>query len=169
MSTGLQATNPTIVSAFESLLLRQGLAVLIIIALMAVAWNVLRGVQFRRGVAGTVAPEPWSYPEPVGRRLLRVAFGVIWILDGFLQGQSSMPLGMTTQVIQPAASSSPSWVQHLVNIGATIWSHHPITAPASAVWIQVGLGVWLLVAPRGRWSQLAGLSSACWGLVVWIF
>ncbi|MGA2210382.1 MAG: SCO family protein [Acidimicrobiales bacterium] len=169
MSTGLQATNPTIVSAFESLLFRQGLAVLIIIALMAVAWNVLRGVQFRRAVAGTVAPEPWSHAEPVGRRVLRIAFGLIWILDGFLQGQSSMPLGMTTQVIQPAASSSPPWVQHLVNVGATIWSHHPITAPASAVWIQVGLGVWLLVAPRGRWSRLAGLSSACWGIVVWIF
>ena len=56
-----------------------------------------------------------------------------------------MPLGMTTQVIEPTAATSPAWVQHLVNAGATIWSNHPITAPASAVWIQVGLGVWLLV------------------------
>jgi cytochrome oxidase Cu insertion factor (SCO1/SenC/PrrC family) len=169
MSTGLQANNPTIVSAFESLLFRQGLAVLILLALVAVAWNLLRGAQLRRAREGTALPELWAYPEPIARRVLRVSFGLIWILDGFLQGQASMPLGMTTQVIGPAAAPSPAWVQHLVNFGATIWSNHPITAPASAVWIQVGLGVWILVAPRGRWSRAAGLSSAVWGIAVWVF
>ncbi len=169
MSTGLQSNNPTIVSAFESLLLREGLVVLVVLALLAVAWNLLRGVQLRKAADGTALTEVWSHPEPLARRVLRVAFGLIWILDGFLQGQTSMPLGMTTQVIGPAAAPSPAWVQHLVNFGATIWSYHPITAPASAVWIQVGLGVWLLVAPRGNWSRLAGLSSALWGIIVWIF
>jgi cytochrome oxidase Cu insertion factor (SCO1/SenC/PrrC family) len=169
MSTGLQANNPTIVSAFQSLLLRQGLVVLILLAVMIVAWNVLRGIQLRRAVAGTPSTELSAYPEPVARRVLRISFALIWILDGLLQAQPSMPLGMTTQVIEPGVATSPSWVQHLVNAGATIWSHHPITAPASAVWIQVGLGIWLLVAPRGRWSRLAGLSSAAWGIVVWIF
>jgi hypothetical protein len=52
---------------------------------------------------------------------------------------------------------------------ATIWSYHPIAAPAAAVWIQVGLGVWLLAAARGDFSRLAGLASVAWGLVVWIF
>jgi cytochrome oxidase Cu insertion factor (SCO1/SenC/PrrC family) len=169
MSTGLQANNPTIVSAFQSLLLRQGLVVLILLAVMIVAWNVLRGVQFRRAMTGTASAELSAYSEPVARRVLRVSFALIWILDGLLQAQPSMPLGMTTQVIEPGVATSPGWVQHLVNAGATIWSHHPITAPASAVWIQVGLGIWLLVAPRGRWSRLAGLSSAAWGIVVWIF
>jgi cytochrome oxidase Cu insertion factor (SCO1/SenC/PrrC family) len=37
------------------------------------------------------------------------------------------------------------------------------------VWIQLGLGIWLLVAPRGRWSRLGGLASAGWGTVVWVF
>ncbi|HEY2442897.1 MAG TPA: SCO family protein, partial [Streptosporangiaceae bacterium] len=36
-------------------------------------------------------------------------------------------------------------------------------------WIQVGIGVWLLVAPRGRWSRAAGLASVAWGLVVWVW
>ena len=80
-----------------------------------------------------------------------------------------MPLGMTPGVVQPAASSSPGWVQHLVGHGITIWTNHPIAAAASAVWIQVGIGVFLLVAPRGRWSQGAGLVSVGWGLVVWVF
>ena len=138
MSSGLQTNNPTIVSAFKSLLLHEGLIILLILALLAVAWNLLRGLQLRRAAAGRGSVEPWPYPEPIARRVLRIAFGIIWILDGTLQAQPSMPLGMTTQVIEPTAATSPAWVQHLVNAGATIWSNHPITAPASAVWIQVG-------------------------------
>ncbi len=174
MSSGLQSNNATIVSAFQSALLHQGLFVLVVLTLLALAWNGLRALQLRRAYANaaaapvTVAPT-WLPPEPLARRLLRIAFGVIWIFDGILQGQASMPLGMTTQVIQPTAAASPPWVQHLVSAGATIWSNHPISAASSAVWIQVGIGAWLLVAPRGTWSRLAGLSSAGWGVLVWIF
>jgi hypothetical protein len=42
-------------------------------------------------------------------------------------------------------------------------------AGASAVWIQVGIGIWLLAAARGPLSRLAGLVSVGWGLVVWVF
>ena len=108
-------------------------------------------------------------PEPLARRVLRYGFGGLWILDGLLQIQASMPLGLPSGVIEPSASSSPAWVQHLVNSGVTIWSDHPVQAAAATVWIQVGLGVWLLVAPRGRWSRLGGAASAGWGLVVWMF
>jgi cytochrome oxidase Cu insertion factor (SCO1/SenC/PrrC family) len=169
MSTGLQPNDATIVSAFHALLLRQGLILLVLFALLAIAWNALRAVQFRRAVEGTRPAELPLYAEPMARRLVRVSFGLIWIFDGILQGQASMPLGMTSQVIGPSAATSPTWVQHFVNFGATVWSYHPITAPASAVWIQVGLGIWLLVAPRGRWSRIGGLSSAVWGIVVWVF
>ena len=80
-----------------------------------------------------------------------------------------MPLSMPSQVLRPAASSSPTWVQHLVNFGGTLWIEHPVTAAAAAVWIQVGIGLLLVVAPFGRWSRFAGASSAAWGLVVWGF
>ncbi len=105
----------------------------------------------------------------MARRLLRISFGIIWIFDGLLQAQASMPLGMAPQVIQPAAATSPSWVQHLDNVMATAWSYHPITVPAGAVWLQVGIGIWLLAAPRGRWSRLGGVASVVWGLIVWVF
>jgi cytochrome oxidase Cu insertion factor (SCO1/SenC/PrrC family) len=42
-------------------------------------------------------------------------------------------------------------------------------AGASAVWIQIGIGIWLLAASRGPLSRLAGLVSVGWGLVVWVF
>ena len=80
-----------------------------------------------------------------------------------------MPLGMAPQVIEPAATASPSWVQHLDNAMATVWSYHPVSVPAAAVWIQVGLGVWLLAASKGTWSRLGGVATVAWGLVVWMF
>jgi hypothetical protein len=172
MGTGLNENDPTIVSAFHAALLRQFLVVLLILAFVAVAWGVLRGVQLRRaeaGGAGLGAQTPPAYRESPGRRLLRISFGLIWIFDGVLQAQAAMPLGMAPQVISPAASVSPGWVQHLDNAMATVWSYHPIAAPASAVWIQVGIGVWMLAAARGDLSRLAGLASVAWGLVVWAF
>jgi len=173
MNTGLSYDNPTIVSAFYNELLRQGLLVALIILAVAVAWSVLRTAQLRQATTrrtnGIPGAASVAEPEPIGRRLLRVAFGLTWIFDGILQAQASMPLGMAPQVIEPAAATSPGWVQHLDNAMATVWSYHPVTAPAAAVWIQVGIGVWLLAASRGTWSRLAGVASVSWGLVVWIF
>ncbi|HUC14392.1 MAG TPA: hypothetical protein VMS00_08060, partial [Acidimicrobiales bacterium] len=172
MNTGLSTNNPAVVSAFQTALLRQGLVVLLIIALVAVAWNLQRSAQLRRAKAtasGSQNPLAGYPQEPAARRLLRISFGLFWVFDGILQGQASMPLGMAPQVIEPAAASSPGWVQHLDNVMATIWSYHPVNAPAAAVWIQVGLGVWLLVAPRGLWSRLGGVASVGWGLSVWMF
>jgi cytochrome oxidase Cu insertion factor (SCO1/SenC/PrrC family) len=172
MSTGLSTNNPNVVSAFQSTLLHQGLVVLVILAVVLTAWNLLRSVQLRQAKAAAegarAVPSEYS-PEPAARQLLRISFGIIWIFDGVLQAQASMPLGMAPQVIEPAASSSPGWVQHLDNAMATTWSYHPISAPAAAVWIQIGVGVWLLAASRGTWSRLGGVASVAWGLIVWIF
>jgi cytochrome oxidase Cu insertion factor (SCO1/SenC/PrrC family) len=169
MGTGLPANNPTVVSAFHAALLGQGLIVLLIFLAVALAWGLLRTAQLHRASQEPHCAASLAALEPPARRLLRVGFGILWIFDGSLQGQASMPLGMAPQVIEPAAASSPSWVQHLDNAIATIWSYHPIAAPAAAVWIQVGLGAWLLAARRGELSRLAGVASAAWGLVVWIF
>lgn len=169
MGNGLQANNPTIISAFESALLRQALVVALILVLLAVAWRFLREARLRasEGPASGYADD--LGPEPAARRVLRYGFALLWLLDGFLQMQPDMPLGMPSNVVQPAASTSPEWVRHLVNVGVTVWNNHPIQAATSAAWIQLGIGALLLAAPRGRWSRFAGLASACWGLVVWVF
>jgi cytochrome oxidase Cu insertion factor (SCO1/SenC/PrrC family) len=173
MGHGLQTNNPTIIAAFRSALDHQFLIILALLVVLALAWNVIRTLQYRRAVASgagdAVVPEQWLSPEPPARRLLRITFGILWVFDGLLQAQSSMPVGLPGSVLTPAGSSSPSWVQHLVSVGATIWSDHPISAAAATVWIQVGVGVFLLVAPRGYWSRTAGAVSAGWGLVVWVF
>ncbi len=172
MSRTLQAGNGVITSAFHSALFHQLLLVLLIAALWAIGVNVVRTLQYRRRPeTGPTVPASSSSagPEPLARRIVRIGFGCFWILDGLLQLQSSMPLGLSSNVLQPSAAGSPQWVQHLVNSGVTIWADHPIQAAAASVWIQLGIGIWLLVAPRGRWSRLAGVASAGWGLIVWSF
>ena len=164
MNSGLNAADPTVVAAFRAALLHQGLIALAIFALLSVVWVSVRD---RTNAVGS-APR-MAYPEPAGHQLLRIGFGLLWVFDGLLQAQPKMAAGLPSQVIAPIAATSPHWVQHLVNWAGTTWSYHPIQAGASAVWIQVGIGLWLLAAPRGLSGRLAGLVSVVWGLIVWIF
>jgi len=171
MNSGLSDTNPTLVAAFRTALLHQGLFIALLLAVLALAWFGLR--EWMPGAVSARSPgrlqARHAAPEAAARRLLRIGFGVIWIFDGLLQAQPAMAAGLPSQVMEPAAASSPTWVQHLANWAGTSWSYHPIQAGAAAVWIQVGLGVWLIAAPAGWPSRLAGLVSAGWGLVVWVF
>ncbi len=125
---------------------------------------------------GYPAPAPRPEPrlrggpaEPRGRQVIRIGFGVLWILDGLLQAQPAMPLGLATNVTEPSADGAPGWVRALVDFAARGWTYHPVNAAAAAVWIQIGIGIWLVTAARGPWSRLGGLASVGWGLVVWIF
>ena len=110
-----------------------------------------------------------AWPSLPGGGCCGSASALLWVFDGILQAQPKMAIGLPSQVIEPTAASSPRWVQQVVNWGGTNWSYHPMQAGAAAVWIQVGIGIWLLVAARGPLSRLAGLASVGWGLVVWVF
>jgi cytochrome oxidase Cu insertion factor (SCO1/SenC/PrrC family) len=163
MNSGLNPNDPLVVAAFKSALLHQGLIALLIFAVLGAAWA------WQRHRAGFPLRGPAGGPEPRGRLVLAIGFANLWLFDGILQAQPQMPVGLPSQGIEPAAASSPVWVQHLVNWAGTSWSYHPVQAAAAAVWIQVGIGIWLLAAPRGTLSRLAGLASVGWGLVVWVF
>ena len=181
MKSGLNLDNPLLTAAFRSALLHQGLVALLIFGVLALAWVSAREWQSGGGTRGGSAGAGGSTgsraaagagsreTEPSWRMLLRVGFGIIWIFDGLLQAQPSMVVGLPSKVIQPGAVTSPPWVQHLVNWAGTSWSYHPVQAAAATVWIQVGIGCWMLAARRGRWSQLAGLAGLGWGLTVWAF
>ncbi len=174
-------SNKTVVSAFHAALAFQVLVVVGLVLVAVVAWNVIVFRRSRRAAgdrtdgAGSSAaraslrPSGRTAPEPAARRALRIGFGSLWLLDGLLQLQAAMPLGMVPEVVRPAEAGSPGWVLSLLAGPLGVWSDHPVTAAASVVWIQVGLGVWLLLAPHGLWSRLAGLGSVAWGLVVWVF
>ena len=166
MNSGLSPGDPILVAAFRSALLHQGVIAALMLAFLWLLWATARTW---RPAAASSAMSRAAIAEPRGRWLLRTGFGVLWIFDGILQAQPKMAGGLAAQVIEPVAAASPGWVQHLVNWGGTVWSYHPIQAGAASVWIQVGIGAWLIAASRGPWSRLAGAASVAWGLVVWVF
>jgi len=173
MNSGVNVNDPVVIAAFKSALLHQGLIALLIFGLLGLAWITVRA-WWPTAAQGDEQTGPGSspaaaVPEPPWRQVLRVGFGLLWVVDGILQAQPKMAIGLPSQVIQPSAASSPHWVQQVVNWAGTTWSYHPMQAGAAAVWIQVGIGIWMLAAPRGSWSRLAGLAGVGWGLVVWVF
>src|ERR1700689_2782205 len=161
MNSGPSPASSILVAAFRSALLHQALIVALIFFFVLATWAVMR-----TAIGDQRAETDWR--EPRARQLLRIGFGVLWLFDGLLQAQPQMAGGMPS-VLQPAADGSPAWVADMVNWGANLWSYHPIAAAASAVWIQVGIGLWLIFAVRGWSLRLAALSSVAWGLIVWSF
>jgi cytochrome oxidase Cu insertion factor (SCO1/SenC/PrrC family) len=178
MSSGVNVNNPTVVAAFRAALVHQGIIALLIFAVLGLGWLMLRawlptasaaaGAEGAGGLTAPVLAAP-VLAEPRWRQLLRIGFGLLWVLDGILQAQPKMAIGLPSQVIEPLAAASPHWVQVVANWAGTTWSYHPLQAGASAVWIQIGIGVWLLAASHGPLSRLAALASMGWGLVVWVF
>ncbi len=168
MNSGINVNDPTVVAAFKAALVHQGIIALLIFALLGFAWITVRAWLPAQASRADRTPAS-AVAEPSWRQLLRIGFGLLWVFDGILQAQTKMAIGLPSQVIQPTAASSPHWVQQVVNWAGTNWSYHPMQAGASAVWIQVGIGIWILAAPRGLLSRLAGLASVGWGLVVWTF
>ncbi|HET6965732.1 MAG TPA: hypothetical protein VFH58_13230 [Acidimicrobiales bacterium] len=165
---GSGPNDPTVVAEFHRALLRGGLVVALLLAGVLVVWQMCRKAQLRQVEEGGHVGDGRTPVEPPARRALRVGFGLLWLFDGVLQAQASMPLGLIPKVVRPAAVGSPGWVRSLVDSAASVWTAHPVTAATSAVWIQVGIGLLLLVSGSGAWSRLAGCAAAAWGLIVWV-
>ena len=127
MNSGIDVSDPVVVAAFKAALVHQGLIALLIFALVGLSWVTVRTWTPAGAGAGTRGP---VLAEPAWRRLLRIGFGLIWILDGILQAQPKMAVGLPSQVIEPIAASSPRWVQQVVNWAGTNWSYHPMQAGA---------------------------------------
>jgi cytochrome oxidase Cu insertion factor (SCO1/SenC/PrrC family) len=161
MNSGPGPASSILVAAFRSALLHQALIVALIFFFLLATWAVMR-----TALGDQRADADWR--EPRARQLLRIGFGALWVFDGLLQAQPQMAGGMPAQ-LQATDGGSPGWVVDLVNWGANIWSYHPIAAAASTVWIQIGIGLWMIFAVRGWSLRLAALSSVAWGLIVWSF
>ena len=130
VSSGLTASSPTLEAAFRSALLSQGTLAFLIFVLLAIAWVACREALLARDrarlIAHLAAARASRLPEPAARKVLRIGFGTLWILDGLLQAQPAMPGGLPSQVIEPAAAGSTHWVLNLVSWSGTLWSYHPV-------------------------------------------
>jgi cytochrome oxidase Cu insertion factor (SCO1/SenC/PrrC family) len=163
-----------IVSAFHHSLSTQAQVLIlafVVVAVLLVVGRLIVALLADPRVADVrgAAPAGRAAPEPPARRVLRIGFGVLWLLDGALQIQSHMPLGLPENVVAPSAQGSPAWLVSTVHWGLHVWENHPVQAAVAAVWVQLGLGLWLLLVVRGRWSRIGGAVSVGWALSVWVF
>ena len=139
------------------------------IALLIGVWAVLSVVLLFRshpsasGASGTRVPR-----EPLGRRILRISLGSLWIVDGLLQAQPAMPSSFIQQTIAPGLDAAPDWLFAAVDPFSRLWLQHPVAAESVTVWIQVGLGAAVLVGGSGRWARAVLVASAAWAAFVWV-
>lgn len=110
---------------------------------------------------------PTGTGESRSRSLLRYSFGLLWIVDGILQFQPSMPLGLGNDVVAPAMAGTPGWLHHLMQAGITTWNAHPLTLAVGAAWIQVGIGL-LLIMSNGGLGRLSAALSVGWAGLIWL-
>ena len=105
--------------------------------------------------------------EPRSRAYLRVGFGLFWVIDSFLQFQASMPLGLANNVVASMARSTPLALRTVIEHAVNLWNRHPITLASGVAWLEIGLGVLLLVS-NGVTGRVAGAASALWAAFVWL-
>jgi len=157
----INLTNALVVTMFRHSLFVTGLVWLAAIAIvMMVALVATRKIlNFNMSSEGA--------GEPRARTYLRWAFGAIWLFDGFLQFQASMPLGLANNVVAPLTTGTPSWLHWLMEHGIFLWNSHPISLAVGTAWLQVGIGLVLLVS-NGRTGRIVGGVSALWATLVWL-
>ena len=105
--------------------------------------------------------------EPRSRSYLRFAFGAIWVVDGILQFQPSMPLGLGNGVVAQAIPGTPQWLHSLMNSSITLWNEHPLALAVGTAWIQIGIGLLLLLS-NGRVGRAAAVVSVGWAGLIWL-
>jgi hypothetical protein len=81
MNSGLSPADPTLVAAFRSALLHQGLIAVAVFALLWLIWGA------SRNWAPAATAGQARAAEPLGRRVLRIGYGLLWMFDGILQAQ----------------------------------------------------------------------------------
>jgi cytochrome oxidase Cu insertion factor (SCO1/SenC/PrrC family) len=106
--------------------------------------------------------------EHTGRRVLRIALGVLWVVAGLLQAQPAMPASFVQANLNPALASAPDAVFAVIDPFARLWLQHPVAADAVTVWLQIGLGVGVLVGGSGRLARAVLVASASWAAFVWV-
>ncbi len=141
--------NPFVVQMFHHALYVTGLLWLSAIAIVLISIEVVSKRILRFNLSGA------GLTEPRARTYLRWGFGALWLFDGILQFQPSMPLGLGSVVVAPAQHGTPSWLHTLMNHGLSLWYSHPVSLAVGVAWIQVGFGLALL-ASNGLTGRVAG-------------
>ena len=106
--------------------------------------------------------------EPPRRRLLRVALGILWCVEGLLHLQPAVPGGFPSDTLAPALRAAPDWAASLVRPFLTAWTAHPVLADSVVLWAELGLGVLLLRGGTGPAARAVCVAALAWAGLIWL-
>lgn len=155
----------------DSLFIAIGLTALIGIAVAVIVvyvlpslgvWDLPRAIR-RRYRAIT---DEYRYRDSERSRFLRKSFAALWLLDGLFQMRPDMPGGFIQQVVEPSVTIAPRWVIAIQQPFLNAWADHPVHLDNVAAWIQIFIGISLLVLPVGRIMRYCLWLSLLWSLPI---
>ena len=107
--------------------------------------------------------------ECLATKVLRISFGLLWILDAVLAAKSSTPSQIIPGAIAPAIANQPGPIAWLMRGGLYFWRFSPVAADTATIWIQLAIGVLLILGSGRRLRRIAALASIGWAGVIWVF
>ncbi len=122
--------------------------------------------QFR--ARSTETSSDYQDATPQALKWMTRILGALWVLDGLLQAQPSMISNFATDILAPLASGQPPILKAAVIGGMKLWSLNPILWDELATWLQIWIGLAILLGGRSRIRRAGLWASLVWGLVVWI-
>ncbi len=104
----------------------------------------------------------WAY------EWLARGIGALWLLDGLLQAQPLMITRFIGGYLAPMLSGQPAPVESLIDMGLRLWAISPVLWNEFAAWIQIGIGLTILMGQGTVWRRVGLWTSLGWGAIVWV-
>src|SRR5665213_3544296 len=137
--SSFSSTNPLVVAMFHHNAFETSVSWIIALALvLLVVASILRRVNSFNLSSGGLG-------EARSRTYLRMAFGIV----------------------APAAAGTPSWLHALMFDGIGIWNNHPSALAVGTAWLQVGIGL-LLIVSNATIGRIAAAVSVGWAGLIWL-
>jgi nitrite reductase (NO-forming) len=113
-------------------------------------------------LAGRRWPRPWRLDWWAS---IRIAFGVIWLIDGALEWQPAA-FHNFLQLITAVGQGQPAPLAALINAGQAVVAINPILANGLLAALETAIGLSLITNTLSRWTlRISALLAAG----VWVF
>jgi len=112
-------------------------------------------------------PPPAS-PPIWGRRILTTGLGGLWLLDALLQFQPLMVTQFVSGMLAPLRVHQPAAIVSGLNVGMHLWGLNPAVSDVLAAWLQMIIGLLIVLGGETGWRRTGLWLSVGWGLVVWV-
>lgn len=150
----------------QFLILFIGAILLAVLGSWAIKFLGIEGLFVKRFKVGAIESSVDDYSQTPRAQLLRIAFGVLWVIDGLFQLRPDMPGGFVSNVALPATSGIPTPIASFVDFLLRIWNAQPTKVDITTAFIQIFIGVGLLFLGRSFARKVVLYLSLAWSLFV---